>query len=363
MTRVGYMLTRVVAPSVTANATDQMTALVKTTAEPGMELKSVPIPEPGPGEVRIRVESVGIDGGAEALIYDWHHSKHHYADDLPQLFGHEFAGTVDATAPDVDGVETGERVAVEPILGCGNCRICRSGSFAICPDRRIIGLHTELAGALAEYAVVPREAIYPIGSVSAEEGVFLELLGLAVHGFERSGFKAGDSVAITGPGPVGIGALVAAVAAGASSVTVVGTEEDRGDRLPLARELGATRTIVTDELEDGLAEDVDVFIEAAGHPDAFSLAASSTAIGGEIVQIGIFHGEETVPVDLTHLVRRGVSVTTVYGRRDSSWRRAIAIAENTDLSPALGPSFPLEEYEDAFKATRERAGIKITLRP
>jgi len=99
MTRVGYMLTRVVAPSVTANATDQMTALVKTTAEPGMELKSVPIPEPGPGEVRIRVESVGIDGGAEALIYDWHHSKHHYADDLPQLFGHEFAGTVDATAP------------------------------------------------------------------------------------------------------------------------------------------------------------------------------------------------------------------------------------------------------------------------
>ncbi|MDF9746190.1 zinc-dependent alcohol dehydrogenase [Natrinema salsiterrestre] len=347
----------------TPNATDRMTALVKTTPEPGMALESVPVPEPGPGEVRIRVESVGIDGGAEALIYDWHESKRHYADALPQLFGHEFAGTVDAIGPDVDGVATGERVAVEPIVGCGHCRCCRSGSFAICPDRRILGLDTELDGALAEYAVVPRETIYPIGSLSADEGVFLELLGLAVRGIERSGFEPGDSVAITGPGPVGIGALVAAVAGGASSITVAGTDADRGDRLPLARQLGATRTVVTDDVEDGLEEDVDVFIEAAGHPDAFSLAASSTRRGGEIVQIGIFHGAETVPVDLTRLVRRGVSITTVYGRRDSSWRRAIAIAGDTDLSPALGPSYPLEDYEDAFEATRQREGIKITLRP
>ncbi|WP_226007875.1 zinc-dependent alcohol dehydrogenase [Natrinema salinisoli] len=352
-----------VAPDVTSNATDRMTALVKTSPEPGMDLESVPVPEPGPGEVRIRVESVGIDGGAEALIYDWHESKRHYADALPQLFGHEFAGTVDATGPDVDGVATGERVAVEPIVGCGHCRCCRSGSFAICPDRRILGLDTELDGALAEYAVVPRETMYPIGSLSADEGVFLELLGLAVHGIERSGFEPGDSVAITGPGPVGIGALVAAVAGGASSITVAGTDADRGDRLPLARQLGATRTVVTDDVEDGLEEDVDVFIEAAGHPDAFSLAASSTRRGGELVQIGIFHGAETVPVDLTRLVRRGVSITTVYGRRDSSWRRAIAIAADTDLSPALGPSFPLEDYEEAFEATRQREGIKITLRP
>ncbi len=348
---------------VTSNPTERMTALVKTKPEPGMDLESVSVPEPGPGEVRIRVESVGIDGGAEALIYDWHESKHHYADDLPQLFGHEFAGVVDATGADVDDVPTGERVAVEPILGCGHCRCCRSGSFAICPDRRILGLHPELDGALAKYAVVPRDSIYQIGSLSAEEGVFLELLGLAVRGFERSEFKAGDSVAITGPGPVGIGALVAAVAGGASSITVVGTEADREDRLPLARELGATRTVVTDDIEDGLDEEVDVFIEASGHPNAFSLAASSTLRGGEIVQIGIFHGAETVPADLTRLVRRGVSVTTVYGRRDSSWRRAIAIAENTDLSPALGPSFPLEAYEDAFEAARQRAGIKITLQP
>ncbi len=348
---------------VTPNTADQMTALLKTRSEPGMALDSVPIPEPVSGEVRIRVESVGIDGGAEALIYDWHESKRHYADQLPQLFGHEFAGVIDATGPNVDGFDVGTRVAVEPILGCGHCRLCRSGSFGICPDRRIVGLHPDLDGAFAEYAVVPQETLYPIGSLSADEGVFLELLGLAVHGIERSQFTAGDSVAISGPGSVGIGALVAAVAGGASSVTVIGTADDREDRLPLARELGATQTVTNENAEAKLEAGVDVFIEASGHPDAVSLASSVTRRDGELVQIGIFHGSETVPVDLTRLVRRGVSITTVYGRRDSSWRRATAIAENTDLSPALGPSFPIAEYERAFDATRQREGIKIMLHP
>ena len=352
-----------VAPDVTSNATEQMTALLKTRAEPGLTLETVPVPEPGPCEVRIRVESVGIEGGAEALIYDWHESKHHYADDLPQLFGHEFAGTVDKIGHGVDGVSTGERVAVEPIVGCGHCRYCRSGSFAICPDRYILGLDTAVDGALAEYVVVSRDTIYPIGSLRADVGVFLELLGLAVHGIERSSFEPGDSVAIAGPGPVGIGALVVAVAGGASSVTVVGTDADRGDRLPLSRELGATRAVTAEAVADGLETAVDVFVEASGHPDALSLASSATRRGGEIVQIGIFHGAEAVPVELTNLVRREVSLVPVYGRRDSSWRRAIAIAEGADLSPALGPAFPLEEFDDAFDAARNREGIKITLHP
>lgn len=357
------MLVARVDTDVTVTETDRMSALLKTRPEPGMDLESVPVPEPGPGEVRIRVESVGIDGGAEALLYDWHESKRHYADDLPQLFGHEFAGTIDAVGPGVDGLEPGERVAVEPVVGCGRCRHCRSGSFAICPDRRILGLDPALDGALAEYAVAPRETLYPIGSLRADAGVFLELLGLAVHGIERSGFEPGDSVAITGPGAVGIGALVAANAGGAGSITVVGAEADREDRLPLARDLGATRATTTADVGDDLEGEVDVFVEASGHPDAFSLASSATRRGGEIVQIGIFHDSEAVPVDLTRLVRRGVSITTVYGRRDSSWRRAIAIAERTDLSPALGPAFPLTEYEDAFDAARNREGIKITLHP
>lgn len=339
---------------------ERMDALLKTQPEPGMSLDTVPIPDPGSGEVRIHVESVGIDGGAEALIYDWHESKRFYESELPQLFGHEFAGTIDSVGSGVEHFEAGDRVAIEPFVGCGHCRYCRSGSPALCEEGRLIGLDPEIDGALAEYAVVPQETLYPIGGLTADEGVFLELLGLAVLGIERSEFKAGDSVAITGPGSVGIGMLVAVRAAGASSITVVGTEEDVESRLPLAEELGATRTVTT---EEGIDEEIDVFFETSGHPTALSMATEAMSRNGEIIQIGIYHGHETVPARFNQFVRKSIRITPVYGRRDSSWRRATAIAEGTDLSPAIGPSFPLSEYEAGFEAVREREGIKVTLHP
>lgn len=339
-----------------------MHALVKARPERGMTLERRAIPEPGPGEVRLRVESVGIDGGAEALIYDWHESKRHYEAALPQLFGHECAGVIDRVHPTVDRYQPGERVAVEPVVGCGACRHCRTGSFAICPDRRLIGLDTDSDGALAEYVIVPAESLYPIGDLEPDVGVFLELLALGVHALEQSTFELGDRVAIAGPGAVGIGTLVAVAAAGAGSITVIGTNADVDDRLPLATELGATTTITADDgLEDGA--EFDVFFEASGSPAAVSMATDAIRPGGELVQIGLFHGHETVPVDLTRLTRRGVSITTVYGRRASSWHRAIAVAEQFDLSPAIGPSFALEEYEAAFEAASDREGIKIMLRP
>ncbi|WP_245726680.1 zinc-dependent alcohol dehydrogenase [Natronorubrum sediminis] len=338
-----------------------MRALVKRRPKRGMTLEQRDVPTPGTGEVRIRVESVGIDGGAEALIYDWHESKHHYEPALPQLFGHEFAGVVDEVHSSVERVQAGERVAVEPVVGCGTCRHCRRGAFAICPDRRLIGLDTDSDGAFAEYVTVPQETLYPIGGLEADVGVFLELLALGVHGLEKSEFELGDRVAIVGPGPVGIGTLVAVVAAGAGSVTVVGTDADTEDRLPLARELGATTAVTADDLEAGAS--FDSVFETAGSPAALDLATKRVQPGGEIVQIGLFHGQEGVSVDLTGLVRRSVSITTVYGRRASSWRRAIAIAEQVDLSPALGPSFDLEAYESAFEAVATRSGIKVTLHP
>ncbi|WP_227015093.1 zinc-dependent alcohol dehydrogenase [Natronorubrum aibiense] len=343
-------------------ATGTMRALIKARPERGMTLERRPIPEPGPGEVRLRVESVGIDGGAEALIYDWHESKHHYADTLPQLFGHECAGVIDRVHPTVDRHQPGERVAVEPVVGCGACRHCHTGSFAICPDRRLIGLDADSDGALAEYVVVPEATLYPIGDLEPDVGVFLELLALGVHALEQSTFELGDRVAIAGPGAVGIGMLVAVAAAGASSITVIGTDADIDDRFPLATELGATTTVTAEDgLEDGA--EFDVFFEASGSPGALSMATDAIRPGGELVQIGLFHGHETVPVDLTRLTRRGVSITTVYGRRASSWDRAIAVADGLDLSPAIGPSFALEEYEAAFEAAENRAGIKITLHP
>lgn len=342
--------------------TETMRALVKREPGRGMVLEERPVPEPDAGEVRIRVRSVGIDGGAEALIYDWHPAKRGYADDLPQVFGHEFAGEIDAVGAGVTRVSPGDRVAVEPVLSCGACRTCREGRYGVCDDRRIVGLHPDLDGALAEYAVVPADAAYPFGGdLSYDEGTFLELLALGVHGIERSAIRPGDAVAVSGPGSVGLSATIAAAAAGASSVAVLGTDADAGSRLPIAAEVGATETVNVEE--DAFEGAVDAFIECSGAPTALGTAVEHTRAGGEIVQIGIFHGEDAPAVDVNRLVRGEVDLRTVYGRRASSWRRAIALAAAVDLSPVVGPTFPFEAYEAGFAAVREREGVKVTLHP
>lgn len=341
-----------------------MRALVKREPGRGMILAERPVPEPGAGEVRIRVRSVGIDGGAEALIYDWHPAKRDYADDLPQVFGHEFAGEIDAVGAGVTRVAPGDRVAVEPVLSCGECRTCRDGRYSVCEsdERRIVGLHPDLDGALAEYVVVPARNVHPFGDdLSYDEGTFLELLALGVHGIERSSLRPGDDVAVSGPGSVGLSATIAAAAAGAASVAVLGTDADAGSRLPIAAEVGATETVNVDETS--LEGAVDTFIECSGSPAALDAAVEHTRAGGEIVQIGIFHGDDAPGVDLNRLVRSETDIRTVYGRRASSWRRAIALASDVDLAPVVGPTFDFSDYEAAFDAVREREGIKVTLHP
>lgn len=343
-----------------------MRALVKTEPEPGMTLQDVPIPEPGPGEVRVRVKSVGIDGGVEQLIYDWHHSKHHYEDELPQIFGHEFAGIVDAVGPEVGTVGGGERVAVEPAIVCGECRNCRAGKRSLCesPDRRAVGMDTDHDGALAEYTIVPEETLYVFPeTLSFDVGTFLELVGLGVHALEQSSLRPGDRVAISGPGSAGLGTLIAARAAGASPVTVIGTDADAGTRFPIAEELGADRTLFAEEIERGTYDDVDVFFECSGSAAALEDGLRNVRAGGEVVQVGVFHGERRVEVDLNRAVTNGIHLKTVFGRSDSSWQRAIAIAQEIDTSPAVGPAFPFEEYAAAFDAMREREGVKVTLHP
>lgn len=347
-----------------AHGAEKMTALLKTDPSPGMTLDEVPVPEPDVGEVRLRVKSVGIDGGAEALIYDWHPDKQYYEPHLPQIFGHEFAGVVDEVGPDVTAYEAGDRVAVEPAISCGRCRNCRAGKMSLCTgdERGSLGLDVDIDGALAEYVTVPIETLYEFpDQLSFDEGTFLELLGLGIHAVEQSDLKPGDRVAVSGPGSVGLSALVAALAGGAQEAVMIGADADVGSRLAIADEMGATETLNIED--ESLNEPVDVFFEASGHESALDEAVQHTRKGGQIVQIGIFHDSDEVPVDINHLVRAGITYETVYGRRDSSWRRAIALAMNTDLSPVIGPTFEMAEYEQAFEAVRKRDGIKVTLHP
>jgi len=351
-------------------AENRMTVLEKREAGEGMTLAERPVPTPGEGEVRIAVKSVGIDGGVEGPFYRWEESFHRYEPHLPQVFGHEFAGVVDAVGPGVDGWQGGERVAVEPRISCGRCRNCREGRANLCTNetgfsphgRKSIGIDTEVQGALAEYVIVPARNLYALpDGITFDEGVFLELLAIGVHGVAISSFAVGDRVAITGPGSAGLSALIAAREAGASEIVMIGADADEGTRLPIAREMGATAT--RNVAEGPLEEPVDVFLEASGHESALRLAESSIRPGGELVQIGVYHGSERVPIDMNSLVNEEIAVQTINARRESDWRRTLAMAPSVDLSPVVGPAFPMADYEDGFTAEAERAGVKIVLHP
>lgn len=351
-------------------AETRMTVLEKREAAEGMTLAERPVPTPGEGEVRIAVKSVGIDGGVEAPFYRWEESYHRYEPHLPQVFGHEFAGVVDAVGPRVQGWEGGERVAVEPRISCGHCRNCREGYRNLCTTetgfsphgRKSIGIDTEVSGALAEYVIVPARNLYSLpAGVTFDAGVFLELLAIGVHGVDVSALGVGDRVAITGPGSAGLSALIAAREAGASEIVMIGADADEGTRLPIAREMGATST--RNVSAGALEAPVDVFFEASGHESALRLAESSLRPGGELVQIGVYHGAERVPVDVNGLVTEEVSIQTVNARRDSDWRRTLAIAPSVDLSPVVGPAFEMVDYEEGFRAEADRAGVKIVFHP
>ncbi len=338
-----------------------MQALVKEEPAPGMTLQDVPKPEPRPEEARIRVESVGIDGGAEALIYQWDHGTERWRDQLPHIFGHECAGTVESVGDEVTRVGVGDRVAVEPGLNCGACRICRQGRPDICPNRATFGLHTH-PGALADYAVLPAKNLYAIGeSISFDEAVFLELVALAYNGLNQSQFAPGDDVLITGPGSVGLGVLVACRVSGANRVTMIGAPEDRGTRLPIAAEMGADDIYsIEDDFDVG---PVDIAFEAAGHRSALDALIENTRNGGEIVQIGLFHGDDRIEFPANALTEGGIGYRPIRSRQYDNWRQAISAAHQVDLGPAIGPAYPMEAFEEAFAAFERREGVKVFIHP
>lgn len=351
-------------------AENLMTVLEKREPDEGMTLAERPIPTPGEDEVRIEVKSVGIDGGVEGPFYRWEESYHRYEPHLPQVFGHEFAGVVEAVGSRVEDWEGGERVAVEPRISCGRCRNCREGRQNLCTTetgfsphgRKSIGIDTEEPGALAEYVIVPARNLYSLpDGVTFDEGVFLELLAIGFHGIDVSSFSPGDRVAITGPGSAGLSALVAAREAGASEIVMIGADVDEGTRLPIARDMGGTTT--RNVAEGPLEDPVDVFLEASGHESALRVAEESVRPGGDLVQIGVYHGADRVSVDLNGMVNEEISVLPINARREADWRRTLAVAPSIDLSPVVGPAFEMTDYEAGFRAEAERAGVKIVLHP
>ena len=242
-----------------------MDAIVKPLAGPGLELRKVPVPEPGPGEVLIKIHKTAICG-TDVHIYNWDpwaqlHIK------PPMTIGHEYVGEVAALGAGVTGLSIGQRVSGEGHITCHRCRNCHNGDIQWCKDT--IGVGVDRDGAFAEYVCIPEGNVILIDEALDEDVVaFFDAFGNATHTALMFPL-IGEDVLITGAGPIGIIAAGVCKYAGARRVIITDVNDYR---LELARKMGvdaAVNTLTEDLVQimkkQGLTEGFDVGLEMSGN--------------------------------------------------------------------------------------------------
>ena len=292
------------------------------------------------------------------------------------IFGHEYAGDVVAVGGSVDEFQVGDRVVVEAHMGCRRCENCIRGLYTACLNygnrrrgHRANGFTTN--GGLAEYAVNHVNTLYKIpGHVSYDEAVVVMTAGSPLYGLQVSGgYFAGETVAVLGPGPIGLMAVQLVKALGAVRVVLTGT---RASRLALGRELGADVTVNARE-EDPVAavreatggKGADTVIDCAGGDETFDQAIKMTKPAGRIILVAFYHGPVTA--DLSDAVRRNLTIHTERGEGGTTVGQALRLlaAGRIQAKPLVSHTYPLSRVHEGFNVLEKRTGdaMKIILHP
>jgi L-iditol 2-dehydrogenase len=292
------------------------------------------------------------------------------------IFGHEYAGDVVAVGGSVDEFQVGDRVVVEAHMGCRRCENCIRGLYTACLNygnrargHRANGFTTN--GGLAEYAVNHVNTLYKIPDhVTYDEAVVVMTAGSPLYGLQVSGgYFAGETVAILGPGPIGLMALQLVKAVGAVRVILTGT---RASRLALGKELGADVT-VNARAEDPVAavreatggKGADTVIDCAGGDETFDQAIKMTKPGGRIILVAFYHGPVTA--DLADAVRRNLTIYTERGEGGTSVGQALRLlaAGRIRAMPLVSHTLPLSRVHEGFDILEQRTGdpMKVIFHP
>jgi threonine 3-dehydrogenase len=327
-----------------------MQALVKVTAAPGMEMREMPVPEIGATDVLVAVETASVCG-TDLHIYHWDEWAQARIKP-PYIPGHEFCGTVAAVGELVQGFAVGDFVSAEMHVACGHCLQCRSGQAHVCQFVKILGVDAD--GAFADYVKIPRDF-----------GSLFDPFGNAVHTV-LSGAIAGQTVAVTGCGPIGLFAIAVAKACGAAKVFAI---EPNAQRRELARTMGAQ--VLLDSAGDVEGEvmaqtggnGVDVLLEMSGHPAAIQQGFKILRMGGRASLLGI--PAKPVELDLANaLIFKGATVHGINGRKMyETWFQAEALIREgkMDLSPVITHRLPLAQFDEAMKLLETGEASKILL--
>jgi L-iditol 2-dehydrogenase len=339
-------------------AEDTMRAAVLAGAG-DVRLEDRPIPQPGPGELLIRVDAVGTCG-SDVHYYD-HGRIGEFVVESPLVLGHEPAGTVVASGPGVAADRVGQRVSIEPGRPDFTCEQCRAGRYNLCPRMRFFGT-PPFDGAFCEYVVVHEQFAYAVPDrLSDDAAALIEPLSVGVWAGRKARVGPGTRVLVTGAGPVGLLCLQAARAFGATDVTVTDVNPYR---LGLAADLGASATI--DVRETPLPEagiEPDVLLECSGQPAAIGAAIRVVGRAGRVVLVGM--GGDEIPLPLAHVQTRELEVTGTF-RYANTWPDAIDMAASgrVDLDALVTGHYGLSDVEQALTATaRDPRSVKVVVRP
>jgi L-iditol 2-dehydrogenase len=336
-----------------------------------IRVEQVPIPQIGPGELLLKVNSASICGTDLRIFHGGHRM---FPPGTIRIPGHEVVGTIAACGEQVTGFSIGQRVFVAPNMGCGHCRQCISGNNNRCANYQAVGV--TLDGGFAEYMRVPAAAVQQGNVIHINPAVdpavaaLTEPFACVLRGQEVLHIRPGDVVLVIGAGPIGIMHLKLAQLSGAGRVLV---SEFHPERAAQAAALGADRVIIPTEEDlaavlaaetDGLGADV-IIVAAPAHA-AQESALQLAGIGGRINFFGgLPKDQPTINFDsnLVHYKELLVTATTACSTADC-WRAAQIISTGkVDLSSLVSKRFPLVEAGAAFAAAQDRKSLKVVLEP
>jgi len=319
-------------------------------------------PEVGEGEVRVRVGRCGV------CMTDVHITKGGFSVSEPVVLGHEFSGVVDELGPGVDWLDTGDRVAANPIISCGRCSYCRDGRTNFCKNAIVLGGAGDniIDGGFQEYSVVPHKNLGKFDkSTSFEEAAFAEPLACAIRGVKRLKVNVSDEVLLIGAGPMGLLLLQLLTRQGISKIFV---SEPMEERRQLASEFGADFLLNPEESnvpeavkelsENG--DGVDIAAEAVGSKATTKTAMRALRRGGKALVFGVPPEEAEVSVNIFDTYYDEVDLIGSYALTEQDFSDSISLIRNEqlELNRLVSHKFNLDDLKEAIEMTATGGGLK-----
>ncbi len=319
-----------------------------------LEIVEVPVPEPGAGEILLRVRAAGIC--SSDLHYQEGRSE---VTKLPIILGHEISGEVAGCGKNVEGLKEGDRVSLFYLVTCGKCMMCATGNDNYCDKAKMLGKNID--GGFAEFVTVPARNAFPFPETIpfSQAALITDAVATPFHALKRAAVQTGESVLIIGIGGLGIHAVQIAKIMGAGQVIAMDLEDDK---LDLALKVGATAAInpKRDNVEDKIAAitggfGVNVAVELIGLPVTIRQAIDCTGLGGRTVVVGICPDEVILnPYHDLLLRERTIMGSADQCRADFPVIIEMAAQKRLDLSHSVSHELPLKDINKGFEMLKKK---------